>query len=56
MAAKGTYHDGLDFLFFLTVAIVGGVIVYGVFDHRRMARDGSLGRMSWPSLTAPSAR
>lgn len=39
MAAKGTYHDGLDFLFFLTILIVGGMVVYSLFDQRRVRRD-----------------
>jgi hypothetical protein len=33
MASQGTYHDGLDFVFFLTIVIVGATVLYGIFDH-----------------------
>ena len=56
MAAKGTYHDGIDFLFFLTIHIVGSVIVYGVLDHRRLTRAGPSFSESWPCLVPKGAR
>ena len=54
MAAKGTYHDGVDFLFWLTIVIVGGVVAYGLIDQRSMKRAGALTQMPWPRVGARS--
>ena len=52
MAAKGTYHDGVDFLFFLTVLVVCTVVGYGLYDQHWLVRRGRFAAMSWPKLTS----
>ena len=36
MAAQGTYHDSVDFVFYLTIAIVSAILMYAVLDHRKL--------------------
>ncbi len=50
MAAQGTYHDGVDFIFYLTIVIVSAIIIYGVLDHRNLLRRGKKYAEFWPEI------
>ena len=50
MAAQGTYHDGVDFIFFLTIVIVSATVLYGVIDHRNLKRKNRTFETFWPKI------
>lgn len=50
MASQGTYHDGVDFVFFLTIVIVSATVLYGIFDHRNMMRKKETFDTFWPRI------
>lgn len=49
MASAGTYFDEVDFVFFATIIIVGGLLIWSLFD-RRGARPASEGSDAWLTL------
>jgi hypothetical protein len=50
MAAQGTYHDGVDFIFFLTIVIVLATVLNGVLDHRKLVRRNHPFDGFWPRI------
>jgi len=39
MAAQGTYHDSVDFVFYLTIVIVSAILIYAFLDHQKLVRQ-----------------
>jgi membrane protease YdiL (CAAX protease family) len=53
MASAGTWFDRVDIVFYLTVAIVGAILVWSIFDQRRLARAGRPFSDDWMEIRLP---
>ena len=53
MASAGTWFDQVDFVFFLTVAIIGAILLWSVVDQRRIARGGQPFLGDWMDSRLP---
>lgn len=50
MAAQGTYHDGMDFVFYLTIVIVSATVLYGLFDNYNLKLQNKTFETFWPKI------